>query len=209
MSTDLKGELASLKIDRNRKAAQPLALAPAALRARRPGAGRALRPAGPPGPGRPRGGDRRRRGPRRDAEPAAGHPDPHRLRLRGGPPQGRGLGQDPGPPVLARGRGGQRGARGPGDRPPREQRLRGLGGAGARPRSSAPRPTSAESQRQLRRGREAGPGQACSRTDQRDATRLAGEDRRGRSSRRPRPTSPSPRPSSPTPRSAPPSAGSW
>ena len=147
--TDLKGELASLKIDRDKKAASPwrwplMLMLPAAIGILVP-----LRDARAPGVlggrGRDRDGGREqgRRAERRDA-------DPDRLRLRRGAAQGGRLRQDPGTPRGAARGGGQPACA-------RARASRGSRASTTRRRSRAPGPPVlraeadlAEFQRQLR-----------------------------------------------------------
>ena len=68
----------------------------------------------------------------------AGAPDPDRVGLRRRAPQGRRVGEDPGPALRPARRGRQPRARGRDHRPPRERRLRGQPGARAGPRRERP-----------------------------------------------------------------------
>ena len=185
--SDLKTELASLRIDRDRPAAASrrwplLLLLPGVRPPRRP-----LRDAGRRVAGRGRGRDRAGRArARRDERRRSRHP--HRVRLRRRAAQGRGVREDPGPAGRPPGRGGRSRPRRRADRPPREQRLPGPGAARA----------GAAAARRGRPGRERAPaaaGQRPRRASRSSPATRSTSRRAACASRRP----PSPRPG---PRSA-------
>ena len=203
--TDLKGELASLKIDRTRRVSSPwrwplLLLLPVVvgllilygLRAQQAFSATEV--------------ETTTAAVTRDVQPSAGTPGADRLRLRRGAAQGGRVGQDPGPAGGAARGGGQRRAPGRGARPPRVARLRGGGRALARGRAARRRPTS-------RRTSASSAGRGP-----REAERARGGSARRRQEPRPRsptplwprhaPTSPSAMRSCRTPSSARPSPAS-